>query len=324
MSEPLDAGAHDAGAHDAVDVVDAGPLLPSCEFAEDIPRDAQGCLPLGALAAAKDCRISESVCFSLYSASQSMTKPEVHAKSHTKSHTKENLVAKTPVAVPGVHAAPASPLVTVEQEEAAQEEATQEDDVEQTAEEAVERIKPLPGPPRAPVAHVSEAPVPATAVSELQALLPKDGSGGSGITVLLALIAVAGGGAGWKFYQSFAKQKHEQRMKELELKEKKIELQAERADDKNDHKACEAARASDRAAWESKVAALEERLAEAEKKASESAASSPAQAPELDFDPEDLQDRISQIEAALKKAPNKPSDKKKPKKAKEEKAKADG
>jgi hypothetical protein len=128
----------------------------------------------------------------------------------------------------------------------------------------------------------TEAPAAPTA-SELQALLPKDGSAGTGVTVLLTLIAVGGGGAAWKFYSGFAKQKHEQRMKELEIKEKKIELQ----DDKGDHKACEAARAADRAGLEAKIEALEARRTAA-----------PA------FDPEDLQDRISQIEMVLKKAPS--------------------
>jgi hypothetical protein len=141
-----------------------------------------------------------------------------------------------------------------------------------------------------PAPVVEAAPLteaPASAAAEVQALLPRDGSVGTGVTVLLTLIAVGGGGAAWKFYTSFAKQKHEQRMKELEIKEKKIELQ----DDKDDHKACEAARAADRAALEAKIEALEAHRAAS-----------------LSFDPEDLQDRISQIEMVLKKAP---SDKKK-------------
>lgn len=175
----------------------------------------------------------------------------------------------------------------------------------------------------APQAHIAQTPPAAqTAAGELAGLVPP--GGGSAITVMLALIAVAGGGAGWKFYQSFAKQKHEQRMKELELKEKKIELQAERADDKKSeqrHEACEAARAADRAALaeartalEEKLVALEARLAEAEK-----AKDAPkGDDVDLPFDPEELNERISQIEKALKKAPSekKPSEKK----AKKEKA----
>jgi uncharacterized protein HemX len=130
------------------------------------------------------------------------------------------------------------------------------------------------GPPPPPHQATTEAPAAQTAahtaVGELSGLLPKDGSGGSAITVMLALIAVAGGGAGWKFYQSFAKQKHEQRMKELELKEKKLEIQSE--DKKDDHKACEAARAADRAALAALEAKIAELSAKLEAKASEDGA----------------------------------------------------
>lgn len=241
------------------DFSDAGPLLPECEFAADIPRDAQGCLPVGALAAASGCRIAEGDCFTLYN----LTKQ------------KEEPMAKTPK-----HSPP--PPAPVEPVEATGEEAAEEAHTQKEA-------KPLAGPPAAPAAHVAAPDVPVSAVAEVQALLPKDGGAATGVTVLLTLIAVGGGGAAWKFYQSFAKQKHEQRMKELELKEKKLELQ----DDRGDHKLCEAARAADRAALEAKIEALEARLVEAEK---------PAQSlPELPFDPEDLQERLAELEKALKK-----------------------
>lgn len=252
-----------------IDPVDAGPLLPECEFADDIPRDGQGCLPVGALTAATGCRISHGECFTIYN-------PDTAFNTRSSQTPKEPAMTK-----PHVPDAPADADAVVEREG---------------------KAAPLPGLPAAPPAHVTEAPAAATtAVAEIQGLLPKDGSSGTGVTVLLTLIAVGGGGAAWKFYQSFAKQKHEQRMKELEIKEKKIELQ----DEKGDHKLCEAARAADRAALEAKIASLESRLADAEKK--------PApELPELPFDPEDLQERIAQIESALKKAPNE----KKPKKAK--------
>lgn len=253
------------------DARDAGsPLLPECDFADDIPRDAYGCLPVGALTAAKDCRISDGECFT-------MMNPENAFGTIKKEKT---LMAKTPSpAAPHIAPVDAEPVDALVDESEEQDTST-----------------PLPGPPRAPVlvqAH-TEMPASSTAANELAGLVPKDG--GSAITVMLALIAVAGGGAGWKFYQSFAKQKHEQRMKELEIKEKKIELQ----DDKTEHKACEAARAADRSALEQKIVALEARLAEAEK-----SKDAPASAPvELPFDPDELNDRIEQIERALKKAPS--------------------
>jgi predicted negative regulator of RcsB-dependent stress response len=57
---------------------------------------------------------------------------------------------------------------------------------------------------------------PESAASELAAL--KDIAGGnSTLTVVLALIAVVGGGAGWKFWNQRAKLKHEEEMKKLEI-----------------------------------------------------------------------------------------------------------
>lgn len=37
------------------------------------------------------------------------------------------------------------------------------------------------------------------------------------LTLLLALLAVVGGGAAWKFYTQYSEQKHAQKMKQLEL-----------------------------------------------------------------------------------------------------------
>lgn len=286
------------------DSYDAGtPLLPECEFADDIPRDAQGCLPVGAMVAAHGCRISHAECFTLISPEDAFG-------------TKKK--AKTPMAkTSSIPSTPAAPAPAVESSEPASEETIEGEAPEGEAPEgeAEEKAAPLMGPPRAPAALQAhtEVPAPQTAAGELSGLVPQNG--GSAITVMLALIAVAGGGAGWKFYQSFAKQKHEQRMKELEIKEKRVELQAEKADDKDEHKACEAARAADRAALEEKLAALEVRLAEAEKAKAEPPKSDDF---DLPFDPEELNERISQIEKALKKAPSekKPSEKK----AKKEKA----
>jgi hypothetical protein len=264
----------------ADDPVDAGPLLPECEFADDIPRDAQGCLPVGALVAAHECRISHAECFTL-----------MDPKDAFGTEKKEKTRMAKPSPIPSTPAAPSSTLAA---EEAALE--------AEAPLEAEEKAVPLPGSPRAPVvpqAH-TEVPAPHAAVGELSAFLPKDAGGAT--SVLLALLAVAGGGAGWKFYQSFAKQKHEQRMKELEIEATRVEkveaVQAERADDRDDHKACEVARATDRAMLEEKIASLEARLVEAEKPKADDI--------DLPFDPAELNDRIEQIEKALKKAPSPP------------------
>ena len=41
--------------------------------------------------------------------------------------------------------------------------------------------------------------------------------GDSNLSMLLAILAVVGGGAAWKFYTQYSEQKHEQKMKQLEL-----------------------------------------------------------------------------------------------------------
>ena len=41
--------------------------------------------------------------------------------------------------------------------------------------------------------------------------------GDSSLTLMLAMIAVIGGGAAWKFYTQYSEQKHEQKMKQLEM-----------------------------------------------------------------------------------------------------------
>ena len=58
-----------------------------------------------------------------------------------------------------------------------------------------------------------------TAGADLSRLLPANGQGNI-ITVLLAAIAVLGGGAAWRFYAQRSKQKHDEALKELELREK--------------------------------------------------------------------------------------------------------
>lgn len=67
---------------------------------------------------------------------------------------------------------------------------------------------------------------PQTAASELGVV--KDLAGGSGaVTIVLTLLLLVGGTAGWKFWNNFSKQKHEQKMKQMELEAelKKAELE---------------------------------------------------------------------------------------------------
>lgn len=45
--------------------------------------------------------------------------------------------------------------------------------------------------------------------------------GNSTVTVILAILVIAGGSAGWKFWNKLVDKKHEEKMKELEIEEKK-------------------------------------------------------------------------------------------------------
>lgn len=131
----------------------------------------------------------------------------------------------------------------------------------------------------------------AGAPADLQAVLPK-GADANGFTVLLALVAVGGGAAAWKFYSQYTKQKHEQEMA-------RIERQGQQEDS---HKKCDAARA-----------ALETRLNEAQARleaanirleALQQAVSSLQNAPApkvTEFDSSELEDRLSKLEKAAKK-----------------------
>lgn len=72
---------------------------------------------------------------------------------------------------------------------------------------------PLPTPFQPTNATVG---VPTTATDELSKLVPANGQVG-GLTVVLAAIAVLGGGAAWKFYSQRSKERHEEKLKEMEL-----------------------------------------------------------------------------------------------------------
>lgn len=124
---------------------------------------------------------------------------------------------------------------------------------------------------------VGEAPV---APFDINAILTSTG-GGSSVAIILAILAVVGGGAGWKFYQKFAEQKHEQAMKKLELEAQSQGLNGAQPPP------CQAANA----ALEAKLTALESKLVSVEKKTSSFSA---------DFDGEEIEKRVVKIEKKLK------------------------
>lgn len=146
-----------------------------------------------------------------------------------------------------------------------------------------------PVAPAAPV--IPSVGVPDTAVNDIKKLMPADGNA-TGITVMLAVVGVAGGGAAFKFYQNWQKGRQEVEMKKLEIEEKKVEKQD------NDHKACSASRAmleAKVAEQASQLAALTSKLAEVEAKASKADGLSLE-----DIDLGEMKDRLEKLEASLK------------------------
>jgi hypothetical protein len=156
-----------------------------------------------------------------------------------------------------------------------------------------EKTDPLPVQPPAtsvtlpPVVGATTASVgvPDNAIAEVKSLIPADGNANM-VTVALAVVGVAGGGAAIKFYQSMSKNKHEEAMKRLEIEQERNEKQ----DDK--HEQCNASRL----ALEAKVASLTARVEELSSRKSETSLDLG------DFDPEELETRLKKIEAALKPA----------------------
>lgn len=138
-----------------------------------------------------------------------------------------------------------------------------------------------------PVVGVTTATVGMSdnAISEVKSLVPADGNANL-ITVALAVVGVAGGGAAIKLYQNMVKSKHDEKMKQLEIEERRGDKQ----DDQ--HQACNAARA----ALEARVVALSAKVEELAAKPASSGSSFDLG----DFDPEELEQRLKKIEESLK------------------------
>ncbi len=114
------------------------------------------------------------------------------------------------------------------------------------------------------------------------ATLSKLTGGDSSTTIVLALIAVVFGAAGWKFWQKVSSDHHEFRMKELELK-------AEAAKGQQSQQC-----ATIHAQQEQRLAALEGKVTAVENTASGF---------DADFDPGDIKKRLVKLEKAAKTKP---------------------
>lgn len=104
----------------------------------------------------------------------------------------------------------------------------------------------------------------------------------------LAALAVVGGGAGWKFWTKMSEQKHEEKMKQLELQAQAQGLGGAQPPP------CQAKQVE----IDAKLAVLESRVSKAERTSI---------ALGDDFDPEDIQKRITVLERAMKRIGVKPT-----------------
>ncbi len=131
------------------------------------------------------------------------------------------------------------------------------------------------------VAHEAQAPTPDEIVKIAQ------GADGGTVGVVLALVAVLGGGAAWRFYSQHSKQRAEIEAKkaeqEHELAMRRLDLEAHSAS--TSPPPCLAAHAQ----IEARLSAVESRSASLTLPAG--------------FDADDLSDRLAKIEKALKPKP---------------------
>jgi hypothetical protein len=137
------------------------------------------------------------------------------------------------------------------------------------------------------VAHEAQAPTPDEIVKIAQ------GADGGTVGVVMALVAVLGGGAAWKFYSQHSKQKAEIEAKKVEqdyqLSMRRLDLEAQTAN------ASPPPCAAKHAEIEARISAVESKSA--------------SLALPAGFDADEMSERIEKIEKALK---PKPAPRKKP------------
>lgn len=148
-----------------------------------------------------------------------------------------------------------------------------------------------PAPPAAPVSpapadtHTSTVAA-GTSGDELSSVMASAGGGGTGIVA--ALILVAGGTAGWKFWSQLSTQKHEQAMKDRELAAQEKGLgSAQPIPCQNVAKVHSEAIAKLTEA----VAELQTKVSKVEKKTASVSA---------DFDGEEMEERLKKAESAIR------------------------
>lgn len=137
-------------------------------------------------------------------------------------------------------------------------------------------VPPAEPAPAAPLTASTEqaAPIDVTALTQMT-------GGNGGVAVVLTLIAVLFGAAGWRFWSRISDQHHELKMKQLEMG-------AGQADKSPSQ--CTAVHAQ----LEARIAALEGKIVAVQEATSGF---------DVDFDPGDLKKRLTKIERAIKAKP---------------------
>lgn len=160
--------------------------------------------------------------------------------------------------------------------------------VEVVADAAPVSLPPSPIPVAIPDAIAPAISSIGAAPADLRNVLPA-ASETSGLTVIMAVVAVAGGGAAWKFYNDHSKRKHEQEMARIE-----------RGSNDDSHKKCDASRAALELRVtdvHAKVEAIYARLDAIQQGLAE-IKNTP---PKLPFDADDLEERLAKLEKLNKK-----------------------
>ena len=141
-----------------------------------------------------------------------------------------------------------------------------------------EKSMPQPKPDEQTTAH--EVQPSSNVTTESLGQLATNTGGDSTLTLLLAILAVVGGGAAWKFYTQYSEQKHDQKMKQMEIDAKMQGLSGAQPPP------CQAAKVK----LEAEIKEIKAKLAKVDQKMSLNA----------DFDGDLLERKVKKMERRLK------------------------
>ena len=239
------------------------PSRPDCE----LDADGRIWVTLGAAERLRDCNIPEGAILSI---SYQAERPKPRRAKRKEHHKMEPTTPEVTSAAPSASSTNTDAVIL-------------QTSVEKDAvvAQVVDDAAVSPGPAASHEAVVEQLAAPAfdpMAVAQANPML----------ALALAVLAVVGGGAGFKLWTKMSEQKHEQKLKEMELQGQAQGLNGAQPPP------CQAKQAE----TDAKLAALEGRVAKAERT---------SLAMGDDFDPEDIQKRLVLLERAMKRIGVKPA-----------------